>query len=438
MSVSIPPPQTRWAAFGAALPVALLAFGTYFCMYAFRKPFAAASYPGAELLGVELKTAYILAQVIGYAASKLIGIRVGAESNKAQRLRLLLGLVFAAEVALLAFALLPIPLKPLAMLLNGLPLGMVWGLVVRYLEGRRSTEALLAGLSASFIVASGFVKDVGRWLLGDLHVPEYWMPAAVGLLFLAPFALFARSLHGIADPDASDRALRAPRTAMNAAERRDFTQKTWPGLAALLLTYLALTAFRDYRDNFGIELFAELSVSENGAFTRTEVPVALVVVLSVGLLGIFQRPLSGLVATFAVMLAGLVTIGCASALHDAALIGPRAWMIAIGIGVYLAYVPASSFLFDRIMAATRFAGTAVFAINLADAVGYFGSVGLQLYKDLAAHGSSRYGFFRGVCYVLCLGGSALLAFSALYFTRLGRKSWAQTNQDSASPAKSAI
>jgi hypothetical protein len=421
MSAAAPTPESRLAAFGNVLPIALLAFGTYFCMYAFRKPFAAAGYAGPLLFGVELKTAYILAQVIGYAASKLIGIKVGAESNKSRRLRLLLGLVLGAQLALVAFALLPQPLKPLAMLLNGLPLGMVWGLVVRYLEGRRSTDALLAGLSASFIVASGFVKDAGRWLLNDVGVNEYWMPALVGLLFLGPFALLARLLHGTPEPSVADRAARAPRTEMSGPERRSFVARTWPGLCALLLTYLALTAFRDYRDNFGVELFAELGVNERGAFTRTEVPVALVVVLSVGLLGIFQRPLSGLIATFSVMLAGLATIGGASLLYDAGLLGPRAWMIAIGIGVYLAYVPASSFLFDRIMAATRFAGTAVFAINLADAVGYFGSVGLQLYKDLAAASSTRYGFFRDVCYALCIGGSLLLCFSAVYFVRLGRR-----------------
>ena len=44
------------------------------------------------------------------------------------------------------------------MFFNGLPLGMIGGLVVRYLEGRRASELLLAALSCSFIVASGAVK----------------------------------------------------------------------------------------------------------------------------------------------------------------------------------------------------------------------------------------------------------------------------------------
>ena len=57
------------------------------------------------------------------------------------------------EVALLLFALVPAPYNFGCLFLNGLPLGMVFGLVLSFLEGRRLTEALAAGLCASFIVA---------------------------------------------------------------------------------------------------------------------------------------------------------------------------------------------------------------------------------------------------------------------------------------------
>jgi hypothetical protein len=80
-------------------------------------------------------------------------------------------------------------------------------------------------------------------------------------------------------------------------------------------------------------------------------------------------------------------------------------------------VPFSSFLFDRIMAAVRISGTAVFLVNLADAVGYTGSVGMQLYKDLGHANLSRLQFLRGLSYVLGLGGTVLLALAAVYFLR---------------------
>ena len=55
------------------------AFGTYFCMYAFRKPFTAATYEGIEWLGIGYKTILVAAQVFGYTLSKFIGIKVVSE-----------------------------------------------------------------------------------------------------------------------------------------------------------------------------------------------------------------------------------------------------------------------------------------------------------------------------------------------------------------------
>ncbi len=386
-------------------------------MYAFRKPFAAASFEGEGLFGLELKTVFVISQVIGYTISKYVGIRVVSESTRARRLQLLLGLIVAAELTLVLFAISPRPVKPLMMALNGLPLGMVWGLVVRYLEGRRTSELLLAALSCSFIVASGVVKDVGRWVL-SVGVDEYWMPAAVGLVFLPAFALMARLLDGVAEPDAQDEASRAVRTEMPVEQRRDFLQRYLGGMVLLLATYFLLTALRDYRDNYGAELIRELGYGARAAaFSRTEVPVALLVLLAMASLGAFQRRLSGLVAVFTLMGLGMVLVGVATLGLDLHWYGGETWMILIGLGAYLAYVPFSSFLFDRIMAATRHAGTAVFAINLADAVGYTGSVLLQTYKDLFATDTTRLAFFRGFSYALSVGSCVALTAAGVYFYR---------------------
>ena len=45
-------------------------------------------------------------------------------------------------------------------------------------------------------------------------------------------------------------------------------------------------------------------------------------------------------------------------------------MILNGLGVYLAYVPYGSVLFDRLIASTGVVSTAVFAIYVADFIGY--------------------------------------------------------------------
>jgi phosphonate degradation associated HDIG domain protein len=96
-------------------------------------------------------------------------------------------------------------------------------------------------------------------------------------------------------------------------------------------------------------------------------------------------------------------------------------MILVGLGSYMAYVPHDSVVFDRIMASTRVGGTAVFAIYLADAIGYTGSIGLPLVKDLFFPRADRLAFFRAFTYVVSLGGTGMLVASGVYFYRKHRQ-----------------
>jgi hypothetical protein len=205
--------EERWR---LAVWCMVAAFGTYFCMYAFRKPFTAAEFAGYEWAGVGYKTLLVTAQVLGYTLSKFIGIKVIAEMNPARRATMILVLIAIAEAALLAFALVRPPLHLVCLFVNGLPLGMVFGLVLGFLEGRRLTEALSAGLCASFIVADGVVKAVGSQLLA-LGVSEFWMPVATGAVFAFPLVVFVWMLSGIphaagsATPVTDHYLLRLPR-----------------------------------------------------------------------------------------------------------------------------------------------------------------------------------------------------------------------------------
>ena len=69
------------------------------------------------------------------------------------------------------------------------------------------------------------------------------------------------------------------------------------------------------------------------------------------------------------------------------------------------------------MANTGIIGTAVFAIYLADAIGYTGSVGMMLYKDLAAGEVSRLGFFKSFTWGMAAIGTLCLVASCFYFLR---------------------
>lgn len=434
MPVDPPPrPQSRFTRALAGLPgpafalfAAIAAFSCYFSMYAFRKPFTAAAFDGQSFLdsGITLKTAFVLSQIFGYTLSKYLGVKVCSETTAGRRGATLVGLVLAAQVALLLFALLPGSWKTAAMFLNGLPLGMVWGLVVAYLEGRRCSDFVMAALCGSFIVASAAVKDVGRWLMDHAGVAEAWMPAATGALFLPVFALAVWCLSSLPPPTDADRAARQPRATMDKSDRRAFLRRYAPGLIALLAFYFFLTAYRDFRDNYGIEIFRGLGYGsgESGIFSRADVPVAVVTLLALALLTLIKNNRLALFLTFGFMLLGMGVLLAASFAMSQGWISGLSWMIATGLGTYLAFAPINAVLFERLMAATGSAGTAVFGIQLADSIGYTGAALIQVYKDLGTPSATHLDYFSGFTHLLGAGGLVLVAVSAGYFLHATRPS----------------
>ena len=125
---------------------------------------------------MDLKITLVISQVIGYALSKFVSIKLVSELRAKHRVLALFSMIGCAELALVGLGALPAELKVLAIFLNGLPLGAVWGLVFGFLEGRRTSDLLGIGLSLSYIVASGAVKTVGRWVMAA-GISETWMPS---------------------------------------------------------------------------------------------------------------------------------------------------------------------------------------------------------------------------------------------------------------------
>lgn len=395
-------------------------FSTYFCMYAFRKPFAAAGYddPSLTFCNLKIKTIFVIAQIVGYTLSKYLGIKVCSEVQRSQRAFMLVVLILCAELSLFLFAVLPSHLKVAAIFMNGLPLGMVWGMVVSYLEGRCTSELLLAGLSCSFIVSSGTVKDIGKLLMNQYGVNEYWMPAIAGLLFLPMYLISVYLLNQIPPPTQEDEDIRVEREPMDASMRYAFVRQFLFGLAMLLIAYLFLTAYRDFRDNYGVEIIKELGYADKTAiFTRTELPIAFCVMIAMAALNLIKDNRLGLLGSYVIMAGGTLLMGLSTLLFDAGMLSGLWWMGLVGLGSYLTYVPYNSVLFDRMIAATRASGTAVFSIYVADAIGYSGSVGVQLYKDLGQSSLSRFAFFRDYTYFTSILGTILLIGSCIYFMR---------------------
>ncbi len=417
-------PVTRWLARASpglfASYAVAMAFTTYFAMYSFRKPFAAAHYSGETFWTLDLKSALIISQLCGYALSKFLGIKFNSEMAPKRRAWALVVLIVWAELALLLFAILPPPGKVFALFLNGLPLGTVWGVVFSFLEGRRTSEILGAGLSSAYVVASGAVKSIGALLLGT-GISEAWMPAVTGLMFLPIFFAAVYGLSLLPPPSTEDVAARTEREPMSAVERRAFLRRFLPGLLLLVLVYLFLTSYRDFRDNYAAEIWADLGSNQQaGVFTLTEIPIAISVMLVLGFLYLVKNNKRGLFLTYVIMSTGALMIGVSTLLFDAGMLGPTAWMTMVGLGLYLGYVPYGCVLFDRTIAALGIVATAVFLIYVSDAVAYGGSVAIVLYKTLGQAAISKLQFFRYFSYVTSAVCLVFLAISGSYFLRRAR------------------
>lgn len=396
------------------------AFGTYFCMYAFRKPFTAANFADTPVWGLGFKTVLVTSQVAGYMVSKFLGIRIVAEMPPNRRAISILWLILIAEGALVLFGLTPRPWNAACLFLNGLPLGIVFGLVLGSLEGRRITEALTAGLCASFILADGVMKSVGAWLLG-MGFSEDWMPGAAGAVFLLPLGLCVAMLMRIPPPTRRDVAARAERHVMNRDARRSLLRRYAVGLFPLVLLYLVVTILRSIRADFAPEIWRGLGTSiVPSTFTNSEVFIALGVLAANGLAVLIRDNRRA-------FFAALATCGLGFGLMAATLLARRngdiegfGFMVLIGLGLYVPYVAFHTTIFERMLAMTRDRGTIGFLMSVADAVGYLGYVAVMVIRNFTQASDDMLGLMIGACWVAVGLSVVCLPLSGRFFASLTR------------------
>ena len=394
------------------------AFGTYFCMYAFRKPFTAGTYDQTVLMGVGYKTVLIGSQVFGYTISKFLGIKFVSEMPARLRAVTILGLIGFAEAALLLFAVTPPPYNFIWLFINGLPLGMVFGLVLAFLEGRQLTEALAAGLCASFIMASGFVKSVGRTLIEDWQVSEYWMPFATGMVFVVPLVVSVWLLAHIPPPTEEDIAQRSKRETMDANARWSFFKRHAVGLTGLLAIYVLLTIGRSIRDDFAVEIWQDLGVSdEPDVFAISEFWVMLGVVVINGLVMLIMDNRKAFMASIGLLCLGFAIVLATILLQTGNRLSPMAFMIMLGLGMYIPYVAFHTTVFERMIAAFRETGTIGYLMYLADAIGYLAYVGIMVFRNLVSGEVDFLKLLIWVSLAIAIVSTVLAVFLGAHFFR---------------------
>jgi len=394
-------------------------FGTYFCMYAFRKPFNAGLYQGLDLWNIGYKTILIISQVAGYTLSKFAGIKVISELKPSARIKLIISLILVAEVALLFFGIVPYPYNFIFLFINGLPLGMVYGIVFSFLEGRRFTEMLAMGLNISVVVASGILKTIYIEVHKLLpYVSEFWMPFLMGLLFMLPFLIFVWMLSLIPQPSKQDMELRTERCPMSGADKKLVMKQLGFPVICLVICYALLVVGRDFRDNFTIEIWNELDANwASSVLSTTEMITGIIVLVVIGSLAFVKDNLIGFRLTNLIMISGMFITGLATFLFERSLIDGFYWMLLIGLGMFLSYTVLQSVVFERMIALFRVKANAGYFVYICESIGYLGSAGLLLYKEFFIRQLSWAKVLMHFSYLQFVVGLLLLTTGSIFFER---------------------
>lgn len=411
--------SVRWQETKVALYAALVTFLTYATVYAFRKPFTVGHFSEeAPVLGLPYKDLLVISQVLGYMFSKFYGIRFIAELRTVGRGRLILLLTGISWAALLLFALTPSPWNIAFLFVNGFPLGMIWGVVFSYVEGRKATDFIGAALAVSFIFSSGFVKSVAKWLQLQLHITDQWLPFVTGLVFLLPLLLFIRMLEQIPPPTAEEKKIQVARAPMGSRERIFFFRQFGTGLVLLILIYVFLTMFRDIRDNFAADIWNELGFgNQPEIFTTTELPVTILVLLLISSMMLIRNNFRAFMITHGIIIAGFLIAGISSFLFVQHLLSPFMWMTLVGLGLYVGYIPFNCILFDRMIAAFKHSGNAGFLMYLADSFGYLASVAVIIARTLVNRKIPWTFLYSNGVILFSVAGICITLFAMFYFKR---------------------
>ena len=399
--------------------IAAICFLTYACVYAFRKPFTIGLYQNEpSFFGVDYKNILVIAQVLGYTVSKFCGIKYISELKQIGRGWAILILIMASWLPLLCFPFVHSPWNIIFLFLNGLPLGVLWGLIFSFVEGRKSTDFIGATMAVSFIVSSGFVKSIGMWLFVHYHIAENWIPFYTGAIFIIPIILLVYLLEKIPPPSSEEKLRKSIRVPLNNKERKFFFDQFSFGLVSFIFIYMLLSLFRDIRDNFAAELWNELGYGSNASiFTTTEVPIAIIVLILIASMIYIKNNKLAFYFAQGIILIGFIICGVSTFLFMQHVVTGYVWIVLVGLGLYMGYIPFNSILFDRMIASFKLKANVGYFMYLVDAFGYLASASVIILKGTMDVKLSWTVFFSNGLICLSILGVIFSLLTMVYFSR---------------------
>ena len=130
----------------------------------------------------------------------------------------------------------------------------MWGVIFSFIEGRRLTGILASIMGISIAFSSGLAKSLGLFLMNDLGVGCFWMPAVIGGFAFVLIILLAFILNALPAPSEEDIRSCAKRVPMDARQRKAIFFRFAPLLLMLFVANLFITIIRDVKEDFLVNI----------------------------------------------------------------------------------------------------------------------------------------------------------------------------------------
>lgn len=375
--------------------------------------------------GLSAKSILVLAFTAGYAIGKVPAFLAVSKLPPWKRLRILLGIVLFSFVTIVCFfKCASIVLQSILVFVGAVPLSSIFGVMTQYLEGRHATDKLNIGLSLVMLLGGGIARSVAAGMHQALNNQWDDVPVLVAAVYLPVCLVSLVVLDTTPPPTKTEAELQQERRPLSMRSGLRFFRKFWPGLSLVFLGYAAASAVRNFREYFAADIYQQaLHKGHHHILNKTttdhveaweylvlELPAALITSIAIYSISFVQSNRKALFMISAFVTCGGV-ICMVSTLcytqgwfgkmpsngtsshsfgpsnhvgHDHIVPSPTAgyvWILAIGVGTYLMYLPGGFLMFDRLIAASRVDISAAFLIYASDIFGQFATFGITFLKE---------------------------------------------------------
>ncbi|CAJ1421361.1 unnamed protein product, partial [Effrenium voratum] len=375
---------------------------------------------------LSLQECFSIAFVIGFGAAKFPAIRLGTSVFFFKhRLSILLALLVVSMLASGSAALLPAAwplMKVLAIFVSSFLSSFLYGGIVTYLEGRRSTEILLAFVAGALVFAGTLSRAMATWLLAAGCGPR-WMPLLLGTVACCGSCYLLLLTAWAPAPSARDVELRSARVPMDARTQWKFLRDNFLGIFSAIIVYSCMVGLRSFRDFYTQQIF---TAALNGTpasqiYVLADIPGAVFSFLSLVLMSWVVNSQKALILMFLLTACGVAFMAGATYLFQTGAMDGVTWILLYSGGFYTSYSMLNAPLNERIFAATRAEGTCTFLVYASDLSGYVVTIALLMYQSFGPPPStadtSVLDLFVAMLYLLSLLMLLLLGASTLYFGR---------------------